>query len=918
MYQSHFQLHDRPFASVANPDHYFPASSIEQAREVIALNLERASGTTTLVGGVGSGKTLLCQLIANQFANSLPVSMVSGSRLRSAEDLLQAILHGLDLPHHGQDESELRRTLANHVTGQSCLNGIVLIIDEADRLSIELLEEVRGFTNLVKDGQPCIRLVLAGTESLEESLGTSALESLNQRVVGRLFLENFSQEETRDYIRARIQAVGGDAEAIFADDAFRNVYKATNGVPRLVNQICDHALLMASVSSVDQLDGNVVEAAWADIQQIPVPSSALQESSAGDSAEVVIEFGSLDDEDEDLSAEAGEQSIVVDFGDSDSVVEESSEQIEIQFDGEIEVEGGTEVEISFDDDVAEVVEITVEDDSAEIEMGIDEQPLDEQPLDESPQVISEVAAVEVSIDSQASELANEVVIEDDLEVGVIPTSIDQPVEAEEAVAVEISLDVSDETTEELAENVQPEVDIVVEPDVVVEADLAPTIEDDIDEEEDEVEMPETDQSSTEEVASEPSEYDEELTIDQITNPFGAQFGGASEDQPREAASYLEGADFPESTTLQTSNSESAAEAGVVSTNDVVEVGGENPETADDQELVVNEFASAESLARDGAPEVSTSYSQSLSDQLAEAQPALKMHVEDTESTDALVNEDPESSTAQDEQSEISAVDEAEIRDTDQLSSDLDEISQDISDLQDEYDGPVNAGQMESDFGSENTSVEADQPRTSEQTEFGQTNPVAEDLNSDGEQNASEIAAEESVADIDANSVESEPNEFEANEPVADELELANEEFDPSEDPVLPEEGVESLLNNMTSSMRASITTPQDDEALTAEDGPDNVSDASIGSTQLEDADDAATSDLVTGAVAATAAVATAASATVASAAVADPVLPEPTLVSSVADEQVVADSTNDFRQVSEAPAKEKKVFSTLFSKMRRN
>ena len=100
MYQSHFHLNDRPFASVANPDHYFPAASIEQAREVIALNVERASGATTLVGAVGSGKTLLCQLIANQFSSSLPVSMVPGSELRSAEDLLQAILHELDLPHH--------------------------------------------------------------------------------------------------------------------------------------------------------------------------------------------------------------------------------------------------------------------------------------------------------------------------------------------------------------------------------------------------------------------------------------------------------------------------------------------------------------------------------------------------------------------------------------------------------------------------------------------------------------------------------------------------------------------------------------------------------------------------------------------------------------------------------------------------
>ena len=93
MYESHFHLGDRPFASVPNPEHYFPASSIEQAREVTAVNVERASGATILMGPVGAGKTLLCQLIANQFASELPVCMVSGGRIATREMLLQGVLH---------------------------------------------------------------------------------------------------------------------------------------------------------------------------------------------------------------------------------------------------------------------------------------------------------------------------------------------------------------------------------------------------------------------------------------------------------------------------------------------------------------------------------------------------------------------------------------------------------------------------------------------------------------------------------------------------------------------------------------------------------------------------------------------------------------------------------------------------------
>lgn len=299
MYQSHFHLQDRPFSSAANPEHYFPAGSIEQARESIARNVERSSCVTIVTGPVGSGKTLLCQLIANQFAGELPVCLVRGESLHSPEVLLQSILHKLGLPFRGQDGGELRLILADHISSPGCIKGILLIIDDADRLNTELLDEVRSITNIVKEGQPCARILLAGSPRLDENIAHPELESLNQRIVGRLYLDNFSYQETGDYVQARIAACGGDGHGLFTPDALETIHRATNGVPRLVNQICDHALMLGSINNADQLTARLIEEAWADLQQLPVPTASLEhevEFEAGEDS--VIEFGLLDESSE--------------------------------------------------------------------------------------------------------------------------------------------------------------------------------------------------------------------------------------------------------------------------------------------------------------------------------------------------------------------------------------------------------------------------------------------------------------------------------------------------------------------------------------------------------------------------------------------------------------------------------------------
>jgi hypothetical protein len=177
---------------------------------------------------------------------------------------------------------------------------MLLLVDEAHTLPLRLLDEMRMLTNLARKGRPQVRLVLAGGSALEEKLANPKLDSFSQRLVARCYLESFSRAETQDYICARINAVGGPCAMIFPEATCQSVHRATDGVPRLINQVCDHALLLAHAAGQRQLQPAHVEAAWADLQQLPTPwngETRTETAGAG-----VVEFGGLDDSPDETAA----------------------------------------------------------------------------------------------------------------------------------------------------------------------------------------------------------------------------------------------------------------------------------------------------------------------------------------------------------------------------------------------------------------------------------------------------------------------------------------------------------------------------------------------------------------------------------------------------------------------------------------
>ena len=312
MYEAYFGLNKRPFASVPCIEQYFPGTAIDGALQVLTRCVQRAEGTGLVVGPSGTGKSLLCLMLAKKFQESLRVVVLSGGHLGSRRALLQAILFHLGQPYRGMDEGELRLAILDYLAnGDGCPQGVLLLVDEAHVLSLRLLDELRMTTNLVARGEPCVRLVLVGGAALEERLASPKLESFSQRIAARCYLESLTREQTEGYLQSQLATAGGVVSQVFAADVAQAVFAATDGVPRLINQLCDHALLLVYSSGRRQVQSSDIEEAWADLQQLPTPWNAGSHPESA--APAVIEFGSgLDDEpdqaDEQSGTLAGERS----------------------------------------------------------------------------------------------------------------------------------------------------------------------------------------------------------------------------------------------------------------------------------------------------------------------------------------------------------------------------------------------------------------------------------------------------------------------------------------------------------------------------------------------------------------------------------------------------------------------------------
>ncbi|MEN0111005.1 MAG: AAA family ATPase, partial [Planctomycetota bacterium] len=321
----------RVFPTHPRLDRYFPSATAEDARARINACLTHGDGPAVAIGAAGSGKSMLREVLAHDAAaHRLRVVLLAGGQLCTRRALLQTVLHGLGAEYRGMSEGELRIALGSAVSEQAgSLGGVALFVDEAHRLPVALLDELRGLSDIALDGTPHVRLVLIGAHSLDETLTAPELDALSQRVATRCYLEPLSRAESAQYVRAHVAAGGYDPDALIADDAYEAIALATDGLPRLINQVCERALGAASGGGVRALSRDSIGEAWSDLNQLAAPwhspaAAALAEEPAGDQPSC-IEFGSLESPEDAVAAEPASPPAAV--WDADRGLAEAAESV---------------------------------------------------------------------------------------------------------------------------------------------------------------------------------------------------------------------------------------------------------------------------------------------------------------------------------------------------------------------------------------------------------------------------------------------------------------------------------------------------------------------------------------------------------------------------------------------------------------
>lgn len=265
MYNQFYGFRESPFNITPDPRFLFFSDRHREAFEHLLFGIRERKGFIQITGEVGAGKTTLCRAVLEELGPNFHTALVLNPFLTSAQ-LLRTILTELGLKPQGDRVAQLDQL--NHFLLDELAAGrdVVLLIDEAQDLEPELLEQIRLLSNLETDQRKLLQIVLIGQPELKAKLDDHRLRQLRQRITVRYHLAPLSRRELERYIRHRLQVAGGNGRPEFSGWALRSVYRYTGGVPRLINAVCDKALLAGFVAGVDVLDWRLVRRAIRELE----------------------------------------------------------------------------------------------------------------------------------------------------------------------------------------------------------------------------------------------------------------------------------------------------------------------------------------------------------------------------------------------------------------------------------------------------------------------------------------------------------------------------------------------------------------------------------------------------------------------------------------------------------------------------
>ena len=266
MYLDYYGLSEAPFDITPNPRFLFYSAKHREAINHLLYGIRERKGFVQLTGEVGAGKTTLCRAMLEQLDNHFATALILNP-VMSPDEMMKAIAVEFGLPVNGLDRLD---TLA--VINQFLLQQVergkesVLIIDEAQDLTDDLLEQVRLLSNLETDNRKLLQIVLLGQPELRDRLNNPRLRQLRQRITVRYHLLPLRRAEMNQYIQHRLEVSGAKGAPYFTQPALWRVYGYTKGIPRLVNAVCDKALLAGFVQQQERIDFGMVGRALRELE----------------------------------------------------------------------------------------------------------------------------------------------------------------------------------------------------------------------------------------------------------------------------------------------------------------------------------------------------------------------------------------------------------------------------------------------------------------------------------------------------------------------------------------------------------------------------------------------------------------------------------------------------------------------------
>jgi type II secretory pathway predicted ATPase ExeA len=274
MYLELFKLGELPFRLSPDPQFLYLSKQHARAKAYMESTIWFTDGFVVITGEIGSGKTTLIESFLQELQRDVVVAQISQTQV-SVVDFLQSVLVQFGFSPFKMKKAELIATLNSFLVEQySAGRKVLLIVDEAQNLSLKVLEEIRMLSGVETTKEKVLRIILAGQPELNQKLDAPELVQLAQRIRLRFHLGTLSSTEMHAYIHHRLEVAGAGDRPIFAEDAYPVIYRYTGGVPRLVNTLCDTAMLAAFGQNRDQIrledvNNSVQELRWREPQARP-------------------------------------------------------------------------------------------------------------------------------------------------------------------------------------------------------------------------------------------------------------------------------------------------------------------------------------------------------------------------------------------------------------------------------------------------------------------------------------------------------------------------------------------------------------------------------------------------------------------------------------------------------------------------